>query len=219
MKNSRLLIILSVLLVVLTSVFLTGCTGKLGKYQKSVSEFRDEVLTGSSENFYAEAMSGYREKPFDIDGVSGEKTDFCIVVITPKNYDPTLNYTYKITLNGVDYQGDFVKHPFENTYSFEVCARCSNSLTVTVGNENIELASVKNENFISAEKAFELALKRLSDTKTVKEGKFEIYIRLISNPVNASGGYFWYVAFVDANKETSAVLLNPESMEIVAVRE
>ncbi len=53
----------------------------------------------------------------------------------------------------------------------------------------------------------------------IKSGDYEIYVRLIPNPVNAAGGYFWYVAFVDINKETVAVLIEPESLEIVAVRE
>ncbi|MCH5163748.1 MAG: hypothetical protein J1F36_01885 [Clostridiales bacterium] len=206
--------------LVLSVLALSACSGALGKYEKSVSEYRDNVYVGSSSGFTAEAVSGYREAPFEIDGKSGSKADFCLVTITPASYDPTKEYTYSVTLNGVEYTGDFVKHPFENTYSFEVAARCvDNTLTVTVDGENIELASVKTEQYITPEKAFEIALKRLGSTQIVKNGKYEIYIRLIANPINAAGGYFWYVAFVDESQETVAVLIHPENMEITAVRE
>ena len=210
-----------VLFVVIMSVFaLVACSGALGKYEKSVSEYRDNVYVGSTSSFKAEAVSGYREAPFEIDGKSGTKSDFCLVTITPASYDPTREYTYTVTIGGVEYTGDLVKHPFENTYSFEVAARCEDStLIVTVDSENIELTSVKTEQYITPEKAFEIALKRLGGTEIVKRGEYEIYIRLIANPINAAGGYFWYVAFVDQNQETVAVLIHPETMEITAVRE
>lgn len=217
MKKIRFFVIM---LVLLSVTCLIACVGPMGKYEKSISEYRDNVFIGSCESFSAEAVSGYRETPFTIDGKSGAKADFCLVTITPADFDPTEEYKYKVTLNGVEYEGDFVKHPFENTYSFEIAARCNeNSFVVTVGEVNIELTSVKNENFILPEKAFEIALKRLSNCEIVKSGNYEIYIRLIANPINAAGGYFWYVAFVDDEQETCGVLIEPETMEITAVRE
>lgn len=209
-----------IVLVIMSAFVLASCSGGLGKYEKSVSEYRDNVYIGSSENFSAEAVTGYHETPFVIDGKSDNKSDFLVVTITPKDFDPTAEYKYKVTVGGVEYEGDFVKHPFENTYSFEIAARClENGLSVAVDGESIELTSVKNENFISPEKAFEIALKRLEKTDIVKSGNYEIYIRLIANPVNASGGYFWYVAFVDESQDTCAALIQPETMEITAVRE
>lgn len=210
----------AVIVVLLSAFAIVACSGGLGKYEKNVSEYRDNVYIGSSENFTAEAISGYREKPFTIDGTSGDKADFCLVTITPVQFDPTTAYKYKVTLGGVEYEGDFVKHPFENTYSFEIAARTTeNSFIVEVDGESIELTSVKSEQFISPEKAFEIALKRLNGTQIVSSGNYEIYIRLIANPISSAGGYFWYVAFVDVNQETCAVLIEPESMEIIAVRE
>lgn len=207
--------------LVLTSVFfLSACSNGLGKHEKYVSEYRDNVYVGSNSDFKLEAMSGYREAPFNIDGVSGDKVDFCLVTVSPVNFDPTATYHYKIKLSDVEYEGECVKHPFANTYSFEVAARClSDSLTVEIDGQSIELASVKSELFITPEKAFEIALKRLNGCDIIENGRYEIYIRLIVNPVNTSGGYFWYVAFVDEEQDICAVLIEPESMEITAVRE
>ncbi len=218
MKKFVFFILFSLLL---TSVFfLSACSDGLGKHGKNVSEYRDNVYVGSNSDFKLEAMSGYREAPFNIDGVSGDKVDFCLVTITPANFDPTATYRYKIKLNDVEYEGDCVKHPFANTYSFEVAARClSDSFAVEIDGQSIELASVKSELFITPEKAFEIAFKRLGNGEIIKNGRYEIYIRLIVNPINTSGGYFWYVAFVDEKQDVCAVLIEPESMEITAVRE
>ncbi len=200
------------------AMLLSGCSHGL-RSNKNVSEYRDNVYTGSSANFDAEAVTGFREMPFVIDGVSGEKSDFFLVTIKPKNFDPTKEYGYKFVLDGAEYEGKLVKHPFENSYSFEAPVRASDdSLSVEIDGEKIELTSIKTELFITPEKAYEIAKKRLENSE-VLSGKNEIYVRLIFNPVNAAGGYFWYVAFVNENKETAAVLIDPESMEIVAVRE
>jgi len=200
---------------------LVGCDNGLTKHQKLVSEYRDDYLVGSSESFCAEAVTGYRENPFSIDGISSEnKTDFFLLTLTPKSYDPTREYGYSVNIAGKTYEGSFNKHPFENTYSFELNVRLSGgTVAVTVDGEEISLTSIKTEQFITPEKAFEIAVDRLDSTAIVKGGKYEIYVRLIENPINASGGFFWYVAFVDESGETVAVLIQPETLEIVAVRE
>lgn len=209
-----------VLSVVIMSM-LVGCDNGLSKQQKLVSEYRDDYLVGSSESFSAEAVTGYRESPFAIDGISSEnKTDFFLLTLTPKIYDPTREYGYCVNIGGKTYEGSFNKHPFENTYSFELNVRLSGgAVAVTVDGEEISLTSIKTEQFITPDKAFEIAIDRLGDTATVKSGEYEIYVRLIANPISASGGYFWYVAFVDVDGETVAVLIQPETLEIVAVRE
>jgi len=79
------------------------------------------------------------------------------------------------------------------------------------------MTSVKKDGFISANKAFDIALDRLKSTIKQLE-KYEIYIRFTKNPVNEEDGYFWYVAFVDG-ENTYAVLINPETAEIVACKE
>lgn len=205
----------------LSSLLLCSCSGPLGKYEKYVSEYRVGVYEGSNDNFSAQAASGYRENPFVIDGVSNEnKVDFLLVTVTPNVYDPSVAYTYTVSVNEAEYSGELNKHPFQNTYSFEVPTFAkSESLTVFINGEELTLTSVVDEDFILPEKAFEISLKRLEKTDVVKGGKYEIYVRLIENPVTASGGYFWYVAFVDENKQTVATLIQPQSMEIVAVRE
>lgn len=208
-----------VLFVSLLSIFALCSCSNFKKISKNISEYRENVFVGQNAKFTAEAVTGYRETPFEIDGISGEKSEFCLVTVKPNEPD-LKEHKYKIALGGVEYEGDFVKHPFEESYSFEVAARAEgNTISVMIDDEKIELNSVVTENFISAEKAYEIAKKKLSDHEIIKGGKYEIYLRLIANPVSASGGYFWYVAFVNTERETCAVLIHPESMEIIAVRE
>lgn len=209
------------MLVTMSTFAFCACSEPFGKYGKYISEYRDNVYIGESESFSATAVTGYRENSFKIDGVSEQdKCNFLLVTVTPTEYDPSVAYTYSVTVNGVEYEGEFNKHPFENTYSFEVAEYVTESeILVYVQQEAVTLTSILTEEYISAEKAFEIARSRLAKSELVRGGDYEIYVRLIANPINASGGYFWYVAFVDTNQNTVAALIDPASMEIVAVRE
>ena len=76
---------------------------------------------------------------------------------------------------------------------------------------------------IGAEEALEIAEIRLKDR--IKEHtsggtlNAEIYIRFLENPISSEGGYYWYVAFVPDKYEVYAVLIDPITREIAAVRE
>ena len=210
-----------IVLVIMSTFAFCSCSEPFGRYGKYVSEYRDNVYVGENENFYAIAVTGYRENPFDIDGVSEQnKVEFLLVTVTPAEYNPSVAYSYSITVDGVEYAGEMNKHPFENTYSFEIAQYVSDEqITIYVQQQAVTLSSILTEEYISAEKAFDIARSRLSKSEVIKGGDYEIYVRLIANPINAKGGYFWYVAFVDESQNTVAVLIDPVSMEIVAVRE
>ena len=89
--------------------------------------------------------------------------------------------------------------------------------------ENFELMSVRTEEMIDAAAALEIAEIRLKDRikeHTVSgELNAEIYIRFLENPISSEGGYYWYVAFVPEKYEVYAVLIDPLTREIAAVRE
>lgn len=47
----------------------------------------------------------------------------------------------------------------------------------------------------------------------------EVYVRYLENPISSAGGYYWYVAFCPQKYEVYAVLIDPITREITAVRE
>ncbi len=206
---------------------LTACVTPLEKREPNLSELRDEVLTAASDSMSVSLVSGVREEPFVIDGSAGEKQPFTVVTISPKGFRDSATFAYELHLGDSKLSGNFSKHPFKNTWSFEVGERVTGSVALTVTSdgyaENFELKSVKTDTAISADEALEIAEIRLkSRIKEMTEGgllRAEVYVRYLENPISSDGGYYWYVAFVPDKYTVYAVLIHPETKEIVAVRE
>ena len=170
---------------------------------KNVSEFRDQVFEGKTEEYEVTLISGYRENPFVIDGHCDKKADFTLITVKMLSPLPNAELTCEMIAGDKQFEGKMNKHPFEDTYSFEA--------NVT----EIGLQSVRSEDFIDGEKAYNVAYSKLSDSPIIVNGEYEVYVRLIENPVNSQGGYYWYVAFVDG-KDTAAALIDPVTAEVIA---
>lgn len=218
---------LCLLLAIICSLGLFGCKGTVEKNFEKISELRDAVYEGGDEALKVTAISGLKEEPFDIDGLANGMTEFTLITIVPSDFDETVGYSYEITISDSDFVGAFAIHPFENSYSALIPLRTdAESLEVAVikGKTRTEyvLSSPITENFIDADKALEIALKKLSSClKSFDKDdiSYEIYCRLTANPISNADGYYWYVAFVGEGGTTFAVLIDPETMEIVAIRD
>lgn len=191
-----------------------------------ISELRDNILVGQAQGYKVTIVSGMRENPFVIDGKSGEKkADFVVLTLAPDTFSLAAEYGFSVTIAGTKYSGRLLKHPFNNTYSAEIATRATErelAVTISGGADlTVTASSVVGDNFIGAMKAFDIAQKRVGDDveDLAKTTEYEIFIRLIESPVDLSGGFRWYVAFVFECETTFAVLIDPVSMEILAVKE
>jgi len=215
-----------VLMIALT-VF-AACNKEKDKYWDNISELRTDVFKHSDDNFAITAMSGYRETHFSLDGIAHKKVEFTVVTVVPASAlsaDTGVEYAIKIGEDG--FSGSMLKHPFNESFSIEV-PRATNGASITISvtaGENTtstELVTQFTSEMIDYQRAFEIAQKRLKDkfdALTVdKKLKAEIFIRFIENPLNTSGGYFWYVALVDSAHNTYAVLIDPINENILAER-
>ena len=208
-----------IFVLIVGMAMMVGCSSPYGKYQNKISEIRNHVFEGNCNNFTVSAVSGEREQPFEIDGEPGERIDFTVITIKPKIFDISSSYDYKLIYDGNEFTGEFVRHPFNETYSAEISLKITSDFILKVNGDECEITmqSIKTDNFISAKKAFDVAVEKLKST--IKQlDKYEIYIRLTKNPVNDSEGYYWYVAFVDG-QNTYAVLIEPETANIIASKE
>ncbi|MDR0426860.1 MAG: hypothetical protein LBH24_06815 [Clostridiales bacterium] len=208
--------------------YLAGCRTKTEKYDAVISEIRGLVMTAESDALSVELISGEREEPFSFDGVSAARIAFTVVTITPKKKGHTGEYRYELYIGAEKYEGAFKRHAFRESYSFEAAVKTPNAAALTVTEaqgyvENFELVSMRKEGMIGAETALELALIRLKNNVSAATagGKLnaEIYIRFVKNSVTSDGGYYWYVAFMPPDGALFAVMIDPYSKEIVAVRE
>lgn len=208
------------------SLILAGCNAPTEKYDSSISEIRDAVYEGRGGSFSVTAVSGVHEDPFSPDGTAGKKREFTVITLKPDEFMPGSLYTYAVTVDGKEFGGVMTMHPFGETYSVELDKRTHEetlSLDIKLGSsdETVELRSVAEEGDIDADHALDTALTAMKDElESIKSGNSfacEIYVRLIANPINTDGGYYWYVAFVESDG-TRAVLIDRKSAEVVGVK-
>ena len=227
MKKVIKIALVSVCLIAVLSA--AACAKGDDVLMQSVSEYRNSVLVGKNERFSAEIISGYRENPFEIDGKSGEKSDYTLITITPSRAMSDKTLSVSLSADGKKTEGNAVRHPYKDSYSFEFMSKteCQSAvLTVSDGNSDceIELSCVRKEGEISGYDAMKATLNELSESLApyMSDGKFngEIFIRYVSNPIGDDGKYYWYVSFVPevAPDKTIASLVDVVSGRITASR-
>jgi len=263
MRRRILLCVFGVVSVLVLGLGLIGCVSDDIRNNPRLSELRENIFVGQSGDYRVVAVTGMREDPFKIDGVSqAEKVNFTVITVTPTLFKPFARYDFRLSIGGREFTGRLQPHPFNQTLSAEISVRAEESqLTVHIirtdalapnpaqagitpsdavntdenggangsGNGNtppaagtaVVLNSVIGENFIDANKAFGIAYDRLKSVIDARHANsdYEIFVRLIENPVDASGGFRWYVAFVFTDGMTYAALIDPVSMDILAVKE
>ncbi|MCL2796575.1 MAG: hypothetical protein FWD58_00760 [Firmicutes bacterium] len=207
-------------------LMLPACQPAMQRYGHLVSELRDNVYVAESANYSVQIITGKREDPFLMDGHAGATRDFTVITVTPKIGEHT--FTYRVTLNGTEYAGTFLPHPFAATVSADIAVLSSDTaieVSISAGgkSEALTAQSVKTEQMISADKAVEIAERKLKSCldNFRADGALhcEIYVRLMANPIDNSGGYYWYVAFIGENQAIYAVLIDPVSMAVAAIRD
>ncbi len=224
-RNFRRLISMSVMLLTVT-LLLFGCgKSNLEKYEASISELREYLFAAENTDYKITAISGVRENPYEMNGICAARQDFTVITVTPASFAPDATYRYRTEIDGAVYEGDLLPHPFAQSLSVDIPAACKSdfTLTVTCGSEQtFAMQSAVTGDLISAEKAFTIALEKLKGElkrfRVKNKLQAEIYVRLMENPIDGSGGYFWYVAFVGEEKEIVAVLLRGDTGAVSALR-
>lgn len=217
-----------ILSVCFMCLFLSACTQKIDKYGAYISELRTNVYTAKSDNFKVSAITGKRENPYNLDGNCSGTQEFTVLTIEPAQYIASKRYTYKAVVNGVEYSGELKPHPFGKSFSADILKKCeTDSITCVISTsdstENFNLLSVKTPDMIDEAKALDIACaklkKQIDSIEANGQLNAEIYIRLMENPIDNNGGYYWYVAFIGKAQLIYAALIHPVTMEVLAVRD
>jgi len=227
-KINKVIIAIGAVLL-LGAVFIACSTSPFGRYERNLSEVRDNVFVAYEDGMRIEVVSGRREEPFVIDGRSGDRVPFTVITITPSAENRLESFSYRVRMNDAEFTGNFLPHPYLDTFSCDIAASTTDrQITVTITGRDdfervFELTSIVTDDMIGAEDAFAIARERLdaslADSISGNRLNAEIYIRLVTNPITSSDVFFWYVAFVTADSQTFAALIDPLSSEILAVRE
>ena len=174
----------------------------------NLSEARFYLKQDESEGLKVQFYSGMREEPYQTNGISEKTTAFGLVNIEPK--DKSLDGL--LTLDGTLKVGEELitvkleKNPYGRNFACDIArlvdAKSAMSLTLTTGEETIvfNLKDCMPEGAITWEEALRTATDHhTGDIK--KAGKFECYVKIISDPVKGSDAY-WYIQFVTQKGKT-----------------
>jgi predicted small secreted protein len=205
-------------IALLSCLSLAGC-GTQDGYDKVISEIRNVQYRGSAAGVSITAQSGEREADYRVDGVSHDRKPFFILSVLGVGQGAK----YSFDLGDKTYQGTLNKHPFTDEYVASFDFKISEPITVKIdygGNKTeIELSDAA-AGAIDYNKALAIAKKELEPQikKNSKNGTFdgEVYLRLIPNPVEDDGTYYWYAAFCKSEDECFSLLLDAKTGSLVA---
>lgn len=217
MRRKRLLILATVLCIV--TLLLCACNRNEDVAKDdNICRITEQFYAGESDDFYVSIEWGRRENTFIADGVARDVNDFVELGILPLKSNSYEKIAYVIsdeqnTLSGEVTAGRYGEFSASIQLDF-----VPNKILLTAGDvsDEIELNSVL-EGAISATDAIEIAkgeLKELID-KEYEEGKpeREIYLKLITADRTT---YYYYVSFIGDGVDYWAMLINPQTGEIVS---
>lgn len=208
------------LLVAIISVGLvfSGCSADiLSECKNKVSDVRNSYFQGQTNSYFVSFSSGTRESPYVLDGKSGEKVEFGVVTIKPKQSDKEKMLTYIVQIDDKEYSGEFERSPFDDTYAGDIGKEILSSATIYVKindgetEEIAQLECVSDKFEIDATKALELALAQVQTKveQIANHKDYEIYIKIVADITQVVPEKYWLVMFLCECGESVSVIINP----------
>ncbi len=196
-------------------LFLFSCKNEfcLADY---VSEAREDILLGESENYNVKSYYGYTVK-------SGNKQYFISFMLTNIIPDET-SYSVNFILGSKEYNGTFSYNPTKSvlSISFNIEKLESNTLDITVikssEKETLTLKSLKATDTVSIEEALSslyVEQKTYIDS-LILDGTFNatLTIRLVER----NGKNYYYIGITDKDKNLKAMLMDGKTKELLAIK-
>lgn len=222
---------ISALLLCILAIFaFTACvSGDEDVLKSRISYLQTDSYFGECELYTVYLTAGEKESPYIADGVRGDMKEFCrLTVRTKDNTIISGNFTYKFTYNEEEVSGVFSKD-YGNSMSADTGVKAHakglKNLVISNGaNEyGIELTDNMSDSAISIDKAYEIAKEefkeRIADeTADGKEFSKEINIKFVNDWTDINSEYYYYVAFLGADRQGYAVLIDRKSGEVIAKR-
>ena len=213
-----------IILVILICVFSFSSCDKDVDLTVYVSQVRQNIYIGESDDYKIVVYEEKRENPFVADAFIGSIENFVIIKIESKT-ESVDGVSASFIIDEKEYKGDFVFNPISNKFTLEVVVEKfneKNELEVKLykGTE-YQTISAKSMLF-EGTKDYQEVLKSVSRydkniiNKLFKGDKViaEIHIRLLyDNDKN-----YYYVGFVESDKKTNCYLVDGQTLNVLATK-
>ncbi len=207
-------------------VMLAGCGSHSVEEvaKNSISELHINYFSGSTQNFAVSMWSGLREEPYSADGVKNNMVEFCILSIVPKGGFDAQAVEYTAEINDQTYSGVFERSPFDKSLASDLNTSLQEGdeifvyLILNGETEIARLDSVSAKFVITNSQAIDIFVEHFGCNAEVfshLNDPVEGYCKIISTD-QSLGIYFWYVCLFNAQNERAAVVIDPQSGQIVA---
>lgn len=207
-----------------------GCTNLSENIQDKLSEVRFNLFSCQNEYINIKFTSGFREDPYILNGKSENKKEFGI--ITVKFFIETSNKnslpSFVITINGMDFDGEFELNPFDQTYvqDIETFVLDESEIQIKVTWQDFvyesEMENFSNKFNYTHKDALNIFTKeyRKKIVDYLKNNiEFEVYVKILNDPsINIDINYF-YVCLITNTGESLSVIIDPNSGKILAKNE
>lgn len=220
-----------VFIVFITIFSFSGCSNNINQeIQERLSEVRFNLFEASSDIINVKFSSGFREEPYVLNGKSENKKEFGVITvkflinITNKTNLPS----FVITINEMDFDGEFELNPFDQTYvqDIETFVLDDSNISIKILWNNIdfegELKNLTNNYNCNHTKALSIFIKEYNkNLKNLLKNdiEFEVYIKIINDPSLEINKNYFYVCLLSISGESFSVVIDPLSCEILAKNE
>ena len=213
-------VVLSLFAVCLLSA---GCGKSTENFVKeNMSETVEVYFFGETPEVYGTISSGKRELDYNIDGKSGELTDYSLFSIN--FYNEVFGSVIKVnlTIDGVTSEVEMELNTLNNTYMVDLGKRMSGDEVVSVEymEEEFELKNVSKDFVVDADEAIEIASNELSEVilraKKHSNLNAECYLRVMDKRMNNFQDMFWCFTVVNVDGESFSIIISTVDGSVLA---
>lgn len=223
MKTKYKISLCLILFFLICGLTLSACSFNLAtKVKQNISELAEELFFGENDDTFVTITSGFREQPFEYDGVCNESVDFCVVDVVFKISNPLSEIDAQIIINDTPHQITLEKNPFKSSFMFDLqkSIDASDHISFVFNEKQIDLTCKSKDFSINFEKALNIGientLEKLENLTSRGHFKGECYLKIINNPLQNSKLFYWFFSVKGQDGSTFSVIIDPNTGSVLA---
>lgn len=217
MKRKLSFLIAAALLSILPFAFAACNKTEVKTKPDNISRQTDAYYAGENADFAVSIEFGKSEKPFIADGKCAGAENFVRLTVTPLIKNDFEKIGYSVFASDSEFSGELTAGDRGDFWDDIALNFSPEKITLVAGDSNCEI-QLKNvlDGALSAADAVNIAKAEFAEKIAAEkeEGKQdrEIYMKLITGDRK---DYFYYVSFIGEGADYWALLLNPQSGEVI----